>query len=95
LKISRFEMRIGRKKGEKALNLPQGKAMGRFMVRLIGQAEIMVRGVGKTAANFACLGQDFLSCLLRKGEHQFLMFNRTQVGDIALLINKNHRDCRP
>ena len=82
----------------KAPHLPWGKAMGRFMIRLRRQEKSWCTGigelVGKTAAKLACFGQDFLSCLLVKCEYQFLMFKRTQVGDIAFIINKNHGNGR-
>ena len=71
----------------------------RFMVRLIRRAKSWCARIGelagKAAAKLACLGQDFLSRLLVKGEHQFLMFKRTQVGYIVLVENENYRSGWP
>jgi len=51
--------------------------------------------ISQAAAKFTRFGRDFLSSLLVRGEHLFLMFKRTQVGCIALVINERHRNGRP
>ena len=46
--------------------------------------------IGQTAAESACFGKYFLSGILIKSKHQFLMLKRTQVGHIVLIENKNY-----
>ena len=51
--------------------------------------------MNQTAAESACLGQDFLSGMLIKSERQFLMFKRTQIGYIVLVKNEDYRSGWP
>jgi len=47
--------------------------------------------VGQTAAEPACLGQDFISSLFVKSEHELLMFERREAGHVVLVIDENRR----
>ena len=51
--------------------------------------------IGQTAAESAGFGKDFLSGILIKSKHQFLMLKRTQVGYIVLIENENYSSSWP
>lgn len=51
--------------------------------------------IGQTAAEPACLGKDFLSGMLIKSQHQFLMLKWAQVGHIVLVKNEHYRSGWP
>ena len=98
-----YRERLGTcKKDSNALQLPWRVSRSMFLSSYpmsLGKQHLWGTGIhkliGQTAAETACLGQDFLSDMVIKRKHQFLMFKRTQVGYIVLVENEDYRSGWP